>query len=432
LISKLKNIRLNPWQNLIVSFLLLITLGAFLLEMPWILRNENLSFIDSLFISTSAVCVTGLTTINISDFNIFGELTLLILMQLGAIGIMTLSTTFILAIKGNINLKQKINFIKTQSNNSLHDVNHVLRFILRITFISEFFGAILLSIGFYLQGFSILGAIHYGIFHAISAFCNAGFSPFDNSLIGMNNLIKYTIILLIIIGGIGYYVIYELYNKFKTKKKLSLHSKIVLISTVSLIIIGTVFIYFLGSNNISITDSLFQSVTARTAGFNTVKLKDLHYLSLFFIVFLMFIGASPGSTGGGIKTTTFFIVFISIINILKGETTIKVFKRQISNSMILKSFAVLSSYFAIIFIGTLLLLYHTSYGFFNTMFEVTSAMGTVGLSVGVTSELENYGKLIIILIMFIGRIGPASIAMITFSKKNQIKLKIKYPEEAIY
>ena len=428
--SKLSHIRLNPWQYLILSFLILISLGTFSLNLPFVHHQNGISFIDSLFTSTSAVCVTGLTTVNTSGFNWQGELVLLLLMQLGAIGIMTLSSSFILAVRGKISLKHKISFFRTQENTSLHDIHNILRFILRITFITEFIGAILLSIGFSFMGNTFWESIHQGIFHSVSAFCNAGFSNYDSSLIGMNAIIKYTVMALIIIGGIGYHVIYEIIKKYRIKKRYSLHTKIVLLTTGILIFAGALFIFIFERGHLSVTDSLFQSVTARTAGFNSIDLSNLHYLSLFFITLLMFIGASPGSTGGGIKTTTFFIVAFSVLKILKGKSDVVVFKRQIPNNVILKSFAILSAYFIVAFLGTLALLYHNNDGFLNTLFEVTSALGTVGLSLGITSEVGMYGKLILIIIMFVGRVGPASIAMLTF--KNDKEVKIKYPEESVY
>lgn len=427
---RINHIKLNPWQYLILSFLILIGIGTLFLNMPFVKHQNGISFIDTLFTSTSAVCVTGLTTVNTSGFNWQGELVLLLLMQLGGIGIMTLSSSFILAIRGKISLKHKISFFRTQENTSLHDIYDILRFILLITFISEFIGAILLGIGFFAQGNTILESVHQGIFHSVSAFCNAGFSTYDSSLIGMNNLIKYTVMALIIVGGIGYHVIYEIVKKYKIEKRLSLHTKIVLFTTVSLILIGTLLIFVFERGKISVSDCLFQSVTARTAGFNTVDLLNLHYLSLFFITLLMFIGASPGSTGGGIKTTTFFIVVFSIFKILKGKNNIVIFNRQIPENIILKSFAILAVYFIVAFLGTLAMLYHNTHGFLNTLFEVTSALGTVGLSLGISSEAGMYGKLILILIMFIGRVGPASIVMFTF--KNDKEIKIKYPEESVY
>ena len=422
--------KLNPWQYLILSFILLISFGTLLLNLPFVKHQEGLAFIDTVFTATSAVCVTGLTTVNTSGFNGFGEMVLLLLMQLGAIGIMTLSSSFILALRGNVSLKHKISFFETQENISLQEVQRILRFIIVITFITEFIGSILLSMGFLIEGLPFGEAVHQGVFHSISAFCNAGFSTYDSSLMGMNGLIKYTVMGLIIIGGIGYYVLYELTEKYQQKRRLSLHTKIVLLTTLFLIVLGGLLLFIFERGHISLTDSLFQSVTARTAGFNTVDLLNLHYLSLFFITLLMFIGASPGSTGGGIKTTTFFVVVLSVFTILKGKTRLVVFNRQIPTRVILKSFAILSAYFMVVFLGTLALLYHNNQGFLNTLFEVTSALGTVGLSLGISAEVGLYGKIILIVIMFIGRVGPASIAMSTFRKSKEVI--IQYPEESVY
>ncbi len=428
---KLKErIHINPWQSLIISFIALIAFGTLLLNLPLVTHIGPIHFMDTLFVSTSAVCVTGLSTVSTSGFNWVGELVLLILMQLGAIGIMTLSSSFILALRGKTNLKHKHSFFNTQENASLHEIDHILKFILIITFLSEFIGAILLTIGFSIQGFSLLESIHQGIFHSVSAFCNAGFSTFDNSMMGMNIIIKYTVMALIVVGGLGYHVIYEIIQKRRSKKRYSLHTKIVLVSTIGLTLIGALLIFIFENGSASVTDSLFQSITTRTAGFNTVDLTKMHYLSLFFMTLLMLIGASPGSTGGGIKTTTFFIIVFSIIKILKGKTEIVLFNRSISKDVILKSFAILTAYLFVIFLGTILLMYHISYGFLNTLFEVTSALGTVGLSLGISAEVGLFGKLILVIIMFIGRVGPVSLAMLAFAKHD--KAKINYPEESIY
>ncbi len=423
-------IELNPWQYLILSFFILIALGTLLLKLPFVTHTNGLTFIDSVFTSTSAVCVTGLTTVPTSGFNWVGKGVLLLMMQLGAIGIMTLSSSLILALRGKISLKDKISFFRTQEDSSLHDINNILRFVVFITFVTELIGAAILTIGFSYQGLPFIGAVEQGVFHSVSAFCNAGFSTYDTSLVGMNALIKYTVMGLIIVGGIGYHVIYEVFGKFNSKAKYSLHTKVVLFTTIILIVGGALLIYIFETGHISITDSLFQSVTARTAGFNTVDITKMHYLSLFFMSLLMFIGASPGSTGGGIKTTTFFIVMVALIKILRGNNNVVVFNRYIPNKVILKSFAIMSAYFMVAFIATLALLYHNDDGFLKTLFEIISAIGTVGLSLGVSAQVGIYGKIILILTMFIGRVGPASVAMLISS--NDKNINIKYPEESIY
>jgi len=426
----LSKINLNPWQYLIISFAILILFGTVLLQMPFVNHTNGLSIIDASFAATSAICVTGLATVSTSGFNLYGQLSLLLLMQLGAIGIMTLTSSFLVAFKGKLSLKHKISFSKLQENFEIKDANSILKSILTITFITEFIGFILLSIGFLLEGLPIKKAMYQGFFHSISAFCNAGFSTYDTSIVNLNPLIKYTISFLIIIGGLGYFVIYELIEKRKHHRKLSFHSKIVITTTIVLIFGGTLLLLLFENGTMNFTDSFFQSVTTRTAGFNSVDLTKLNYASIFLILLLMFIGASPGSTGGGIKTTTFFIIIISIFSVLKGKTEVVIFNRTISIKQIIKAFATSFIYFGIIVLGVILLLQESTFSLQEALFEAVSAMGTVGLSLGITPNLDTYGKIIIIALMFIGRLGPASLALATMKKEKE--LKIKYPEGTIY
>ncbi len=421
---------LNIWQLMIMSFLGLITFGTLLLKLPFVEHQNGLNWIDALFTSTSAVCVTGLVTVKTSGFNVPGQLVVLLLIQLGGIGIMTMTSSFILAIRGNIRLKHRVLFSQLQDNFYLQDANSVLQRILAITFVTELIGGLLLFFGFLWQGLSIDKALYQGFFHSISSFCNAGFSTYDNSLIGMNVVIKYTVSLLIIMGGLGYFVIYELMEKCKNKRKFSLHTKIVLLTTSVLIIVGVLLLALFENGQMDLSDAIFQSVTTRTAGFNTIDLNQMRFASIFLLIVLMFIGASPGSTGGGIKTTTFFVVIYSIISVLKGKSEVIVFKRSISNKFIIKSFATSILYFLIISIGVLLILETSEFKLEDVLFEAVSAMGTVGLSMGITPSLNGFGKTIIILLMFVGRVGPAPFAMATLIKTKQIK--IKYPREEIY
>jgi len=426
----LKEIKINPWQYLVLSFVLLILFGSILLEMPFVKHQNGLPIIDAIFTSTSAVCVTGLTTVPTSQFNLWGQLSILILIQLGAIGIMTLTSSFLLALKGNISLKHRISFSKLQENFDLYDANYVLKSILKITFVTELLGIILLSIGFYWQGLPFSDAIYQGVFHSISAFCNAGFSTYDQSLIGTNFIIKYTIAFLIIMGGLGYFVIFEIMQYFQEKRKFSLHSKIVLISTIFLIVIGSALIYFFERGELNLTDSIFQSVTTRTAGFNSVEMSNLSNASIFLMLLLMFIGASPGSTGGGIKTTNFFVMVYAIFSVLKGRDSVVIWHRTISSNYILKAFGTAIIYFIVLSVGIILLLSDTNLNLEDSIFEAVSAMGTVGLSLGITPHLGMEGKWIIIALMFIGRLGPASFALATLKSQKQIKLK--YPEGTLY
>ncbi len=423
-------IKLNPWQYLVLSFVILISAGAFALELPFVKHSAGLPFLDALFTSTSAVCVTGLTTVPTSGFNLWGQLILLLLMQLGAIGIMTITSSVLLSIKGNVNLKHRLSFSQLQENYTLKDAEFVLKNILRITFVTEGVGVLLLFAGFLWQGLSVGDALYQGFFHSISAFCNAGFSTYDNSIMGTNVLIKVTIALLIIVGGIGYFVIFEFLDFSKHRRRLSLHSKIVLWVSLFLIIAGTIILYFVQEGNMSLIDSFFQSVTARTAGFNSVDLSTISNAGIFLLLVLMFIGASPGSTGGGIKTTNFFIMIFAVFSVLKGKEEVIIWNRTISRRQILKAFGTAIIYFIVLSAGILFLLFHTDFPFKDTIFEAVSAMGTVGLSLGLTPLLNTPGKLLIIALMFIGRLGPASFAMSTIIKQK--KVKISYPEGDIY
>ncbi|MDH3381510.1 MAG: hypothetical protein OEL54_02315 [Flavobacteriaceae bacterium] len=398
--------------------------------MPFVKHDGGLSFIDALFTATSAVCVTGLTVVTTSGFNLPGQIVLMFLMQLGAIGIMTLNASLILLISGNIDLKQRVSFSKLQDSISMKSSSGILKFILKITFISEIIGFVLLSIGFHLQGLSWSDAAYEGVFHSISAFCNAGFSTFDNSLIGMNWVIKYSIMGLIIIGGIGYVVVFEVYRKFSTHQRLGFHSKIVLFTTFMLIVMTSIFIYFGEFGSLSFTDSLFQSITSRTAGFNSVNLLNLHTVTVLTIMILMFIGASPGSTGGGIKTTTFFVMVASVIKILRGDKTVIVARKHIPHSVVLKAYAIFMMYIILILTATIALLFeYPQFGLREIFFEVVSATGTVGLSIGVTAKVAVFGKIVLILCMYLGRIGPASLAMVKTTKDYQPR--ILYPQEKI-
>ncbi len=410
--------------------MILILFGTIILQLPFVTHTNKITTIDACFTATSAICVTGLTTVSTSGFNLFGQLSLLLLMQLGAIGIMTLTSSFLIAFRGKLSLKHKISFSKLQENYEIKDANSILKSILKITFITEFIGFIFLTFGFLLEGLPIKSALYQGFFHSISAFCNAGFSTYDTSIVNLNPLIKFTISFLIIIGSLGYFVIYELMEKHKHHRKLSFHSKIVITTTIILVLGGTLLLLLFENGNMNFTDSFFQSVTTRTAGFNSVDLTKLNYASIFLILLLMFIGASPGSTGGGIKTTTFFVIIISIFSILKGRTKVVIYNRTISIKQIIKAFATSFIYFGIIVLGVILLLQESKFSLQETLFEVISAMGTVGLSLGITPNLDTYGKIIIIALMFIGRLGPASLALATMRKEKQ--LKIKYPEGNIY
>ncbi|MCX8084524.1 MAG: potassium transporter [Calditerrivibrio sp.] len=419
--------RPNIWSYFTFTFLTLILAGTLILKLPMMYKGD-LSFIDALFTSTSAVCVTGLSVTNTSNFTILGQIVIIVLIQLGGLGIMILTTSIFLFIRGELNLKQRLVVTNLTDIFSMNEAEYIVRYIIFYTFLIEFIGFIFLTFGFWLDGYTIVNAFYYGLFHSISAFCNAGFSPFDNSLIGMNWVIKLTIMILIIFGGLGFYVIYDIHQYLLKGGRLKNHTKIVTISTLLLILFGFI-VFNILEHEMDIIDGFFQSVTARTAGFNSVDLTNLTQISKFTLIILMIIGASPGGTGGGIKTSTFALALLSIVNILKGVNRLVIFKREVPNFQILRSFSLIAAYIFVLVTSTLAMLYFYNYDFMDMLFEVASALGTVGLSLGITSKIGTEGKLILIFCMFIGRIGTSALisSLLGYEKTN----KINYPQEKI-
>jgi trk system potassium uptake protein TrkH len=424
-----KKIYISTQAYLIFTFLILIAIGTVLLLCPFVKHTNGINFIDALFTSTSAVCVTGLTVVDTSQFNLAGQFVILLLIQLGGIGIMTLGSSIILFLRGEIDLGTRIMASKINESYGFHEIEHILRFVLLYTFITEFIGILLLFPSFIKDGYEASQALYLAFFHSISAFCNAGFSTFDQSLMDANIFIKITIMLLIILGGLGYYVIFDITKRIKNKTRLKIHTKIVFIMTVFLILSGALAFKLIERNHISVMDSFFQSVTARTAGFNTIDLLSMHRVSLVVMILLMIIGASPGSTGGGLKTTTAFLTFVSIKAASSGATRTVVFGRKIPASNIARAFSVVILYFLVIGIASIIFLFFDDYNFLHVIFEVTSAVGTVGLSIGITSQADTIGKIILIICMFIGRLGPSAFLLAMIGREKPVKLD--YPEEKI-
>lgn len=428
---------------IISSFLLTIFIGATLLMLPFANTYGSISPEDALFTAASAVTVTGLIVKDTArDFTIFGQLIILVLLQIGGLGFMTFSTFAILIMGKSISLSEKT-YIENDFTAGLYkDVKDLLIKIVVLTFSIEILGAVLL----YHQFSDLEGArrVFAAIFHSISAFCNAGFSIFSNNFENYTSHwgVNLTIMFLIIAGGIGFLVLNEigffLRRKIKRFSRFSLHSKLVLISSAFLILAGFLVILteeILNKGNhlsfeAKMLSSLFQSVSARTAGFNTVGIGSLSYASIFIIVLLMFIGASPGSTGGGIKTTSVSVVIAYFRSLLQGKDRVDIFYRNLSGKIIEKAFIVVVISFLLISVFFLILLtLEPKFGFGELLFETVSAFGTVGLSMGVTPELGLMSKLVVILTMFIGRIGPLTILMALSKKESRAVLK--YPEENI-
>ncbi|CUH95523.1 putative membrane protein [Propionispora sp. 2/2-37] len=433
--------RLTSYQILVSGFFGLILLGAFLLMLPVASTGQPLSFLDALFTATSAVCVTGLVVVDTgTHFTLFGQIIILLLIQLGALGIMTVTTLLSLLIGKKIHLKERIIMQEALNQLSLAGVVRLTLYVVKITLLIEFIGGTLLAINWYPE-FGLQG-IYYGYWHAISAFCNAGFDLFGNfrSLTGYVDdvTVNITIMLLILLGGLGFGVLADLW-RFQSFYKLQFHTKIVLVTNAALLVTGFLSILLLEFNNPvtlgelstgnKLLASLFQSITPRTAGYNTIDIAGMTHASLFVTIILMFVGASPGSTGGGIKTTTFGVVIVAVWSLLTGKEQTVAFERQIPPSVIYKAFAIIFISGIFIVCITMLLSISESVPFLHILFEVVSAFGTVGLTTGITPSLTVTGKLGLMIAMFAGRVGPVTLALaIVLRSKNHL---IKYPNGKI-
>ena len=389
-------------------------------------NGESLRFIDALFTATSATCVTGLVVVDTgTHFTVFGQVILLCLIQVGGLGFMTMATLFAFMLK-RISLKERLILQAALNQGSIEGIVRLIRKVIYFALIIEGSAAVLFSIRWAFD-MPIGQAIYYGVFHAISFFNNAGFDlfgaisgPFTSltSYAG-DPIINFVSMFLIISGGIGFVVLSDLADYRKTKR-LSLHTKVVLFMSGMLIIVGAIVIFvfeFTNPNTMGdlnffekILASLFQSVSPRTAGANTVDLAGLRQATQFFMVLLMFIGASPGSTGGGIKTTTFMILIGAVITMIRGKEDIVLFKHRLAKDRIYKALTVVLLSLTLVIAVAMVLSTTEDADFLAILFESTSAFGTVGLTMGITTHLTDIGRLLIALTMFIGRLGPLTLA----------------------
>lgn len=435
--AKKKTNKLLTLMIILLSFAVIIFLGALLLSLP-ISQKVNLSFIDALFLSTSAVCVTGLSpVIDVgATLTLFGEIVLACLIEIGGLGIVTLVMFIAVLLGFKISVNQRVLLKEALNHNAIGGIIILLKKIVITTLIIQLFGSILNFISFYfIEGFPLLDSIGYSVFHSISSFNNAGFDLFgSNSLIDFSNniLLNISTCLMIFCGGIGFIVIFDVLQN-KKFKKLSLHSKIVIIFTLILLVISTLLIKFM-NNNISWLQAIFLSFTTRTAGFTTVDLNTLSSASILIIILLMFIGAAPSSTGGGIKVTTFFTMLVSLKSFARGDEQTNVFRRRIPSSQVKKSFILTTFSLFIIFITATIILAieQSNFELHKVIFEVFSAFSTTGLTMGITPELTSASKLLLCFAMYFGRLGP--ITFISLLQDNEVKVSIdtvKYVEEEI-
>jgi trk system potassium uptake protein TrkH len=438
------SIHLSSSRIILLSFAVPILIGAILLSLP--ISSEagsEIGWLNALFTSTSAVSVTGLAVVDTgATFSTFGQIVILCLIQFGGLGFMTYSVLVAVVLGKKIGLKDRLVIQQSTNAISVQGVVKLSLGIITVALLFELIGAFILAFR-WMGDMGFASAFYYGIFHSVSSFNNAGFGLWSDSLSGYvgDPLVNIVITVLFIVGGLGFTVILDLW-KNRSWRKLSLHSKIVIIASTLLCAAGFVVIVVIEWGNPDTFELLtwseklwagyFQGVVTRTAGFNTIDIASMMTASQFFMIFLMFIGASSGSTGGGIKTTTFVVLVLALISIVKGKQDTHILQRRIPPALIMRAFAVLVISVSVVIIVTFLLTlseHSLQKDFMEVLFEVTSAFGTVGLSMGLTAELSPLGKLLIIITMFIGRLGPLTLVFALSQKQNQVKYR--YPEEKV-
>lgn len=423
--------KIRPEQYVVLLFILVIFIGSFILALPIShVEGVDVHYIDALFTATSAISVTGLITIDTADhFNVLGRLIIAILIQIGGLGVTTVGVAFILISQRKIGLKHRILLKEGLNVEALGGVVRLSKSILKMTLILEL-GGLILSFIVFSRDYSFWSALGMSAFYSISAFNNAGFDIFG----GLQNLIPYrdsillnlTTVVLTLMGGFGFIAISEIYEK-RQYRKLTMNTKIIIVMTISLSIIGTFLLKI--TEGFSWLDALFFSVSARTAGFSTVPIGSFSQAGLLVLMVLMLIGSSPGSTGGGIKVTTFFTILMGIKGIATN-TPVTAFKRRIPAECLVKAFSIFFLAISIVCLNTFLILaVQPELQFLDVLFEVVSSIGTLGFSVGITPELNVLSKLIICLTMFIGRLGTLTIASVWVYR--MASTTFNYPEERI-
>jgi len=450
---KIPKFKLQPTQILVIGFSAIILIGAILLNMPIAsVKGESLGFLNALFTATSAVCVTGLVVADTGTyFSLFGQIVIISLIQIGGLGFMTMATTVFLILGKRITLRERLVIQEALNEENLQGVVRLTRQILLTTFLIELAGAALLSTRL-IPMYGFAKGIYFSLFHSISAFCNAGFDLFGGyrSLVSFVNdpVIILTIGSLIMVGGLGFTVILDIY-RHRGFRRICLHSKIVLSMTAFLIAAGFIFFYVveiknpktIGSSELTETgrvlSALFQSITPRTAGYNSIDQDAMTNASKFMTIILMFIGASPASTGGGIKTTTASLIFLMMLAVVKGQDDIVIFRKRISHSIGMRAIAIvvisLTILVGVTMVVSLAEADKTSpmFSFVNIFYEVASAFGTVGLTTGITRDLTDISKVFLILTMFAGRLGPLTLALAFARRHSRKKPVIKYPEDKL-
>ncbi|MHA6534670.1 TrkH family potassium uptake protein [Paenibacillus sp. BAC0078] len=438
--TRFQFLKLAPPQILVLGFAAVILTGTLLLMLPVSSASgHSLRFIDALFTATSATCVTGLVVVDTGTyFSTFGQVVIILLIQVGGLGFMTMATLFALVFKRKISLRDRLILQEAMNQGSMEGIVRLIRKVLIYSLVIEAASAAVLAIRWAFD-MPFGRALYFGIFHAVSMFNNAGFDIFGEyrSLTGYASdpVVNIVVMFLIVSGGIGFVVLSDLVE-YRRTRRLSLHSKVVLSMTAALILLGALVIFIFEFSNSRTLSPLsfggkawaafFQSVSPRTAGANTVDIAGLRQATQFFIVILMFIGASPGSTGGGIKTTTFTLMVGAVISMLRGREDIVLFRYRLAQERVFKALTITLLALLLVVSVSMILSTTEDRPFLMILFETTSAFATVGLSMGLTPELTPVGKILICLTMFAGRLGLLTLAYAIGPKKG--KQLYRFPE----
>lgn len=433
--------KFQPVQVLALGMGGITLVGALLLMLPISSKGyEVTNFLDALFASTSATCVTGLATLDTGTYwSTFGQLVILILMQIGALGFMSFSTLAAIILGKRVGLKERLMVKEAYNVFDMQGMVKLVMYVLAITVIAEVVGALVLFTQF-INDFNIKESIYYSIFHSVASFCNSGIDLFG----GLNNYIENSVVIitisvLMLCSSLGFIVIIELL-RHKRGKKFSLHTKVVLLATVSLTLIGAILFFIFEYSNFNsigslpldkkILASIFESLSPRTGGIVIVDKENLTLQSHYLTIFLMFIGASPGSTGG-IKMTNFFILLALVVSVSRGRENVEIFERTINKSLVYKSISITFITTFVLILITMILIITQKGSSIELLYEATSAFCNVGLTIGTTDNLTIFGKIVLIISMYIGKVGPLTLLFAFAYKQRMKKPSMKYPEDKI-
>jgi len=446
--KQIRNRGLRPIQFVVLSFVAVIFLGGILLWLPFSSRSGQFTpFLDALFTATSATCVTGLVVVDTAQhYSLFGQTVILLLIQIGGLGYMTMASFIPILLGRRVDLLDRIRLAEQLNSSGLKGIVLLAKYVMGTVLIAEGIGAIILFFRFWVD-MPFWKALWAGIFHSVSAFCNAGFDvlgtfsgPFSSLTAYRGDLtVNLTICFLIILGGLGFFVIANMVRHFRYREPITLQSRVVLLTTVILLVLGTVVILGLEWGNPrtlaplsfgeKLLGSFFQSVTPRTAGFNTLDIGGMNVSTLMVIVLLMFIGASPGGTGGGVKTSTFALLIATVRSTVRGFPDTVLLGRRIDPYQVRKAVSIVALSFTLVVLASVLLSQSEIFDFHKLIFEVTSAFGTVGLSTGITPSLTAVGKVVVLLVVFAGRVGPLTLLLALAQGRREPR--VRYPEEVV-